>query len=300
MSFIKKHKGAIIVILVLAVLVVALLVFFSVLAKKNEVVTNTITFPEKYADAENKINNIVVSNTTRDNYKNDLSTYTDKVKQDYNMTVDDKDAFMTFARKVDAEDLKSKMHCLSFYGKVKKQYDADLAANYFTEDVKNNINTWFSEYTVAFKEKKWQEAYNKLDEISKHLSVRITEEGVETNETAQSNPAPAPQETQSVTEVAANVSETPVSNGKGYHPEAKTGDVVVDPNNGNTGVVASNGIEVYKLPNESTYSYITKEEFVAMLVRSGTKEALARVWADQMANAQGLITIGVDDDGTYE
>ena len=75
---------------------------------------------------------------------------------------------------------------------------------------------------------------------------------------------------------------------------------MVDPNNGNTGVVASNGIEVYKLPNESTYSYITKEEFVAMLVRSGTKESLARVWADQMANAQGLITIGVDDDGTYE
>ena len=65
-------------------------------------------------------------------------------------------------------------------------------------------------------------------------------------------------------------------------------------------MVAQNGIEVYRLPNDTTYSYLTKEEFIEMNIRQGMPEALVRQMADALANAQGLITIGVEDDGTYE
>ena len=65
-------------------------------------------------------------------------------------------------------------------------------------------------------------------------------------------------------------------------------------------MVAQNGIEVYRLPNDTTYTYLTKEEFIAMNVRIGMPESLARQMADAMANAQGLITVAVEDDGTYE
>ncbi len=298
MEYIKSHKIPIIIISIIVVLIAGFSVFFMVLAKNNEVVTDAVTFQEKYGDCENKVTNLVTTNSVREGYRTDLSKFTDKVKQDYNMTIDDKDAFITLARRIDADSLQSKMHVVSFYGKVKKQFDTDVANNFFKPEVKAGIEVLFAEYATAFKEGKYQEAYNKLDEISKQLSVRITEEGVQTEETAQPVQAASP----AAQEANPDAQAQPTSNatGRGYHPEAKAGDTVVDPNNGNVGVVANNGIEVYTLPNETTYSYITKEEFVAMLVRSGTREALARIWADQMANAQGLITIGVDDDGTYE
>ncbi|MCR4610666.1 MAG: hypothetical protein K5644_02090 [Lachnospiraceae bacterium] len=304
MEYIKKHKVPAIIIAAVVVIVVAAIIFFTVMAKSNEVVTNPITFQEKYADAENKINNIITTSAKREGYKTDLMAYTDKVKQDYNMTVEDKDAFLTLTRKIDDEYIKSKMHVLSFYGKVKKQYELDVMNGYFKDDVKAKIDALFVEYNTIYKEGKYLEAYNKLDEISKHLSVRITEDGVEVD--AQQAAAAAPvAETQQNTDTQQQQPQTEqqtTSNatGKGYHPEATAGQEVVDPNNGNVGVVADNGIEVYKLPNESTYSYITKEEFIAMLVRTGTREELAKIWADQMANEQGLITIGVDDDGSYE
>ena len=299
MEYIKKHKVATILICIGAVIVITLVIMFSVLAKTNEVVIDAITFQEKYGDAENKINNIVTTNAVRDGYRTDLMGYTDKTKIDYNMTIDDKDAFMTVVRKVDKEYLSSKMHVLSFYGKVKKQFDTDAANNFFTPEVKSSLDNLFVEYNLAYKDGRYQEAYNKLDEISKRLSVRITEEGIVTEET-QPTPQPQAQQADNQAQAAQQPTENTGAAGKGYHPEAKAGDTVVDPNNGNTGVVADNGIEVYTLPNETTYSYITKEEFVAMLVRSGTREALARIWAEQMANEQGLITIGVDDDGSYE
>ncbi len=299
MEYIKSHKISIIIILIVVLLVASLSIFFMVLAKNNEVITDAITFQEKYGDCENKVTNLVTTNSVREGYRTELSKYTDKVKQDYNMTIDDKDAFITLARKIDADSLSSKMHVVSFYGKVKKQFDTDVANNYFTPEVKARLDSLFTEYATAFKEGKYQEAYNILDEISKQLSVRVTEEGIQTEASAQTAQAatPAPQENPNP---EATPQTTSNATGRGYHPEAKAGDTVVDPNNGNVGVVANNGIEVYTLPNETTYSYITKDEFVAMLVRSGTREALARIWADQMANAQGLITIGVDDDGTYE
>lgn len=297
MGFIKEHKVQVSIFGGLVVIVVALAILFTSLANRTAVINDPVTFQEKYADCDNKINNIIATNALREGYRTDLSRYQDKVSKDYNMTLDDKDAFLTFARKIDDESLKSKSHVLSFYGKVKKQFDLDVAANFFTPEVRNQIDTLFAEYNTAYKDSKYQESYDKLDEISKRLSVRITEEGVVIEEPQQEAAQETKEETPATNETAAS---TPVSNGRGYHPEATVGQEVVDPNNGNVGVVAQNGIEVYTLPNESTYSYITKEEFIAMLVRSGTREALARQWAEQMANEQGLITIGVDDDGTYE
>lgn len=299
-NLVKVYKIPIIVISVLIVIVIVLLIFFTVVASNNEVVTNPITFQEKYVSSENKINNLVTTNSNREGLRSELGQYADKVKQDYNMTVDDRDSFMTVTRKIDNEYLSSKMHVLSFYGKVKQQFDLDVAANYFTPEVKTTIDTLFVEYSAMFKEGKYQEAYNRLDDISKKLSVRVTEEGIQVEEPAPAQPAPDQAQQQAANAGGEQPVTTSNETGKGYHPEAKAGTTVVDPNNGNTGVVADNGIEVYRLPNETTYSYITKEEFVAMLVRSGTRESLARVWADQMANADGLITIGVDDDGTYE
>lgn len=294
----KNYKFPIIVVSSLLALIIVLIIFFSVMARANAVEFNAITFQAKYTDAENKIENIVATSAVREGYKTDLLQYTDKVKQDYDMSLEDKNAFLTFVRKIDAENLKSKMRVLSYYGKVKTQFDTDVANNYFTMEVKSSIDSLFNEYSTAFNNEKYQEAYNKLSEISGKLSVRVTEDGVEEEEVVETIETPA-EETQTTENTTANTS-TEVSSGKGYHPEAKTGDVVVDPNNGNTGVVAPNGIEVYTLPNETTYSYITIDEFVAMMVRSGTPEAMARRWAQEMANEKGLITIGVDDDGSYE
>ncbi len=302
MEYIKNHKTLSIIIGVGIVLVIGLVIFFVVVAKNNEVVVKPITFQEKYAETENKINNLVATDAEREGYKADLATYSDKVKQDYNMTLDDKDAFLTFTRKIDKAYVDSKMHVLAFYGKVKEQYDKDVANNYFRDEIKASMDTLFNEYNTYLREGKYQDAYNKLDEISKHLSTRVNENGV-VNEQEQAAQAQAQAQTQAQAangqqpvdpQAAANVK------GRAYHPEATAGQQISDPINGNPGVVAQNGIEVYRLPNDTTYSYLTKEEFIEMNIRQGMPEALVRQMADALANAQGLITIGVEDDGTYE
>ena len=298
MEYIKNHKALSIVIGVGIVLVIGFAIFFTIAAKNNEVVVEPLTFQEKYAETENKIKNLIATDAEREGYKADLMTYSDKVKQEYNMTLEEKDAFITFTRKIDKVYLESKAHVLTFHGKVKEQYDKDVANNYFRDEIKANIDTLFNEYNLYFREGKYQDAYNKLDEISKHLSVRVNENGVvneqATQVQAQAQAQAANGQQPLDPQAAANVK------GRAYHPEATAGQQISDPINGNPGVVAQNGIEVYRLPNDTTYTYLTKEEFIAMNVRIGMPESLARQMADAMANAQGLITVAAEDDGTYE
>lgn len=302
MEYIRNHKALSIVVGVGIVIVIGLAIFFTIVAKSNEVVVEPLTFQEKYAETEKKIDNLIATSAEREGYKADLMTYTDKVKQDYNMTLEDKDAFISFTRKIDKIYLDSKMHVLAFYGKVKEQYDKDVNDNYFRDDIKANIDTLFNEYNILLREGKYQDAYNKLDEISKHLSVRVNENGV-VNEQEQAAQAQA----EAMAQAQAANGQQPLDpqavanvRGRAYHPEATAGQQITDPINGNPGIVANNGIEVYRLPNDTTYSYLTKEEFIEMNVRQGMPEFLVRQMADALANAQGLITIGVEDDGTYE
>lgn len=300
MEYIKNHKTLSIIVGVGIVIVIGLVIFFTIVAKSNEVVVEPLTFQEKYAETEKKIDNLIATSAEREGYKADLMAYTDKVKQDYNMTLEEKDTFISFTRKIDNAYLESKMHVLAFYGKVKEQFDKDVENNYFRDEIKADMDTLFNEYNLSLREGKYQDAYNKLDEISKHLSVRVNENGV-VNEQEQVAQAQAMAQEQAANgqqpldpQAAANVK------GRAYHPEATAGQQISDPVNGNPGVVANNGIEVYKLPNDTTYSYLTKEEFIEMNVRQGMPEFLVRQMADALANAQGLITIGVEDDGTYE
>ena len=300
MEFIKQHRLLSIILGGIILIILAFVILFTVLSFTTETVTEPITFQEKYTQIEGKINNLVVEEPVREGFKVDLMSYTDKVKQDYDMSVDDKDKFMTFARTVDKESVQSKMHVLAFYGKVKKQYDGDVANNFFTPDSKAAVDKLFEDYNAAFRENRYQEAYNLLDTISGHLSVKINEKG----EVVQAQPQPQPAaEAQAAPGQDPNNPNNPAptsnATGRAYHPEAKAGDQITDPINGNPGVVADNGIEVYKLPNEITYSYMTKEDFVQMCIEDGMPERLARQMADAMANEQGLITIGVDEDGTY-
>ena len=298
MEFIKQHRLMSIIVGGVILIILAFVVLFTILSFTTATETEPITFQEKYTQIEGKINNLVVEEPVREGFKVDLLTYTDKVKQDYDMSVDDKDKFMTFARTIDKESVQSKMHVLAFYGKVKKQFDTDVANNFFNEEAKSGVNRLFDEYNTLLKEEKYQEAYRKLDEISGRLSVKINEKG----EVVQTQPQPTPEAAPAAGQDPNNPNNpatTSNATGRAYHPEAKAGDQITDPINGNTGVVADNGIEVYKLPNEITYSYMTKEEFVQMCIEDGMPERLARQMADAMANEQGLITIGVDEDGTY-
>ena len=298
MEFIKQHRLMSIIVGGVILIILAFVVLFTILSFTTATETEPITFQEKYTQIEGKINNLVVEEPVREGFKVDLLTYTDKVKQDYDMSVDDKDKFMTFARTIDKESVQSKMHVLAFYGKVKKQFDTDVANNFFNEEAKSGVNRLFDEYNTLLKEEKYQEAYRKLDEISGRLSVKINEKG----EVVQTQPQPTPEAAPAAGQDPNNPNNpatTSNATGRAYHPEAKAGEQITDPINGNTGVVADNGIEVYKLPNEITYSYMTKEEFVQMCIEDGMPERLARQMADAMANEQGLITIGVDEDGTY-
>ena len=298
MEFIKQHRLLSIIMGGIILIILAFIVLFTVLSFTTETVTEPITFQEKYTQIEGKINNLVVEDSVREGFKVDLMSYTDKVKQEYDMSVDDKDKFMTFARTIDKESIQSKMHVLAFYGRVKKQYDEDVANNFFTPESKAAIDKLFDEYNMALRDNKYREAYSFLDTISGHLSVKINEKG----EVVQAQPQVAAEAQTAPGQDPNNPNNpAPTSNatGRAYHPEAKAGDQIVDPINGNTGVVANNGIEVYKLPNEITYSYMTKDEFVQMCIEDGMPERLARQMADAMANEQGLITIGVDEDGTY-
>ena len=297
MEFIKQHRLLSIIVGGVILIIIAFIILFTVLSFTTETVTEPITFQEKYTQIEGKINNLVVEESVREGFKVDLKTYTDKVNQDYDMSVDDKDKFMTFARTIDNESVQSKMHVLAFYGKVKKQYDEDVANNFFTPESKAEIDTLFGEYNTAFRENRYQDAYNLVDTISGHLSVRINEKGEVVQ--AQLQQATEAQAAAQDANNPNNPAATSNATGRAYHPEAKAGDQITDPINGNPGVVANNGIEVYRLPNEITYSYMTKEDFIQMCIEDGMPERLARQMADAMANEQGLITIGVDDDGTY-
>ena len=132
MEFIKQHRLMSIIVGGVILIILAFVVLFTILSFTTATETEPITFQEKYTQIEGKINNLVVEEPVREGFKVDLLTYTDKVKQDYDMSVDDKDKFMTFARTIDKESVQSKMHVLAFYGKVKKQFDTDVANIFLT------------------------------------------------------------------------------------------------------------------------------------------------------------------------
>lgn len=295
-SYTKVHKILTIFGIVLGVVFIVVMVYFIIVANSSSGSYDAVTFEEKYQKAENEINNSINTPEELEGFTKELHKYTDKVKNENELSIDEKDQFLTFSRKVEKKYQDSKIRVIAFYGIIKKQYDEDIKNGYLTGDTKEHVDALFIEYRNCLKEGHYKEAFSKLNSISNNLSVIITEDGARHARTAE-------EEAKRTAELEAQrkALERLNTTGKAYHTDAHPGDVVVDPNNGNSGVVADNGIEVYKQTNGVTYSYLTKDQFIAMMIEQDPRQGkqMAEMMYAMMANEQGLVPIGVEENGAY-